>query len=221
MPDVIETSPLNVVVIGASGHARVVAEAAELSHHAVAGYLAPEPLAEADQLLHEYLGNDDKLPDLIGQGFQFCIGLGFVNAAGAARRRQLLDRLPQDRLPVIRHPSSIVSRYSNCGAGAMIAAGATVGTRAVIGAGAIINTGSIVDHDSTVGENTHVAIGAKIAGGVRIGENCLIGAGAVVLQGMVIGNNAVVGAGAIALRNVPDGATVFGNPARILRISQV
>ena len=49
---------------------------------------------------------------------------------------------------------------------------------------------------------------------VRIGENVWIGGGAIILPGVVVGNDAIIGAGSVVTRNVPDGATVFGNPAR-------
>lgn len=44
-----------------------------------------------------------------------------------------------------------------------------------------------------------------------------IGTGATILGGVVIGERAIVGAGAVVTRDVPDGATVAGNPARILK----
>jgi acetyltransferase-like isoleucine patch superfamily enzyme len=47
-------------------------------------------------------------------------------------------------------------------------------------------------------------------------EGCSIGAGAVILPGLRIGSAAMVGAGAVVTRDVPAGATVVGNPARIM-----
>ncbi len=44
-----------------------------------------------------------------------------------------------------------------------------------------------------------------------------IGGGATILPGITIGRHAMVGAGAVVTRDVPDGAVVFGNPARIVR----
>lgn len=44
-----------------------------------------------------------------------------------------------------------------------------------------------------------------------------IGSGATILGGLVIGEKSMVGAGAVVTRDVPAGATVAGNPARILR----
>ena len=54
---------------------------------------------------------------------------------------------------------------------------------------------------------------------VRIGANCWIGGGAIILPGVTIGDDAIVGAGSVVTRDVPDGATVLGNPARIRAVS--
>ncbi|MFL9827756.1 sugar O-acetyltransferase [Rhodoplanes sp. SY1] len=52
---------------------------------------------------------------------------------------------------------------------------------------------------------------------VVIGRNVWIGGAAVILPGVTIGDDAVIGAGSIVTRDVPEGATVAGNPARVLR----
>lgn len=69
--------------------------------------------------------------------------------------------------------------------------------------------------------------GRKVASGdwklektlVRYGAS--IGAGAVIMCGVTIGQWAMVGCGAVVLEDVPDGATVVGNPARIIKITQL
>jgi len=48
-----------------------------------------------------------------------------------------------------------------------------------------------------------------------------VGTGAIVLPGIVIGAGAMVGAGAVVTESVPDGATVVGNPARVVPSSTV
>lgn len=51
---------------------------------------------------------------------------------------------------------------------------------------------------------------------VRIGANVWIGGGAIILPGVTIGDDAIIGAGSVVTRDVPTGATVVGNPARLV-----
>jgi maltose O-acetyltransferase len=51
---------------------------------------------------------------------------------------------------------------------------------------------------------------------IRIGRNVWIGGGAIILPGVTVGDDAIIGAGAVVTRDVPEGATVAGNPARII-----
>jgi acetyltransferase-like isoleucine patch superfamily enzyme len=53
--------------------------------------------------------------------------------------------------------------------------------------------------------------------GATIKRGAKIGANATLLPGIVIGENALVGAGAVVVDDVPDGAVVVGNPARIVK----
>lgn len=55
---------------------------------------------------------------------------------------------------------------------------------------------------------------------IRLCNNCYIGASAIILPGITIGERAIVGAGAVVTKNVPEGATVVGSPAKILRIGE-
>lgn len=209
--------PRRIAILGAGGHAYVVAEALEIAGLELAGHIAPAPAATAGFGPHlgPYLGGDSALPDLLPR-FDLALGLGFVDAAGALRRAALLVLLNQlgARLICVVHPQAMVSASARLEAGAFIAMGAIVGTRAKIGGGAIVNSGAVIDHDSQLAENCHLATGARLAGGVTVGRDVLIGAGAVVRQGLSIGAGAIIGAGAVVIRPVAVGSTVFGNPAR-------
>lgn len=201
-----------IVVIGAGGHARVMAEAVRLSGMAIAGHIAPEP--GDTRCLGPYLGQDDVIAALVRAGHVLALGIGFADQSGAARRDALLGRLGDARLLRVTHPNAIISPSATLDEGAFLAAGSVVGTGTRIGRAAIVNTGAVVDHDAVVGANSHIATGARVAGGVRIGAGSLIGAGAVLRQGLVIGNRVVVGAGAVVIGPVEDDQTVVGNPAR-------
>ena len=59
------------------------------------------------------------------------------------------------------------------------------------------------------------ASGLEFGKPVRIGKNVWIGGGAIILPGVTIGDDAAIGAGSVVTRDVPAGATAFGNPARV------
>jgi maltose O-acetyltransferase len=84
-----------------------------------------------------------------------------------------------------------------------------IGDRTAIGPGVQILT---ADHPR---DPETRATGLEFGRPVRIGANVWIGAGALILPGVTIGDGAVIGAGAVVTRDVPAGATAFGNPARI------
>jgi len=73
-----------------------------------------------------------------------------------------------------------------------------------------------VDHDNIVGDGVSIGPGAHTAGRVTIRDGAFIGLGALIINGVTVGRRATVGAGAVVVRDVPEGATVVGNPARVL-----
>jgi sugar O-acyltransferase (sialic acid O-acetyltransferase NeuD family) len=82
------------------------------------------------------------------------------------------------------------------------------------------NMYSYVAHDCIIGDFVTFAPGAKCNGNIVIGDHAYIGAGAIIKQGklgqpLIIGRGAVVGMGAVVTQDVPPGATVVGNPARL------
>lgn len=85
-----------------------------------------------------------------------------------------------------------------------------------IGNWVTINTGTWIPHDVFIGDYVTIEINVSISGLVFLDEGATVGSGAVILPGVKVGRYATVGAGAVVVRDVPDGATVFGNPARVV-----
>ncbi len=119
-------------------------------------------------------------------------------------------------MATVVHPAAVVSCHAVLGAGTVVMAGAVVNIDAVVGQAGIINTGATVDHDCRLGDAVHICPGAHLSGNVQVGHGSWVGVGAAIKQGVTIGRDVMIGAGAVVVRPVADGQTVIGNPARLL-----
>ncbi len=207
---------------GGGGHGKVVADLIRAVGFEMAGFVDADPAklggpAEPGGARVE-LEQDELLSALAG-GQALPLGASVVvvaigaNAARLAAARRLGDCLA----PALVHPSAAVSPTCELGRGTVVFANAVVNSASRIGCAVIVNSGAIVEHDCLIDDGVHVSPGAVLAGSVRVGARSWIGARAVVIQGVTIGQDVIVGAGAVVLHDLPDGVTVVGNPARILR----
>ena len=199
-----------IIVIGYSGHAFVACDLLRLTGWTILGYCEKRPKIENPFDL-DYLGEEGG-----AEARQLLESNAFFVAIGDNRRRRAAYAVvsPQAQGVTLIHPAASLSENARIGDGVLICAGAVVGPLANIGIATIINSGAVVEHECQLGDFVHVAPGAVLCGAVNVGAGALIGAGAVVRQGIQIGRDAVVGAGAVVVKNVPDAATVYGNPAR-------
>lgn len=204
-----------VIIIGAGGHAAVVADALLATGHEVIGCTDADTQRQDTRLCGvPVLGNDNVLADHAPASVMLANGLGGTH--GEPLRREVQTRLQAAgwRFCGVRHPSAVVSPYARVSADAQLMAGCIVQPGAVIGAGCIVNTGAIVEHDAVVGDFVHVAPGAIVCGGACVGDHSHVGAGAVLMQGLSLGTGTVVGAGAVVVASHPGHATLVGVPAR-------
>lgn len=111
--------------------------------------------------------------------------------------------------------SSSISGNCAIGAGSLLLPHTLVSADATLGACVVVNTYSSIGHDVQIGDFCTLASHVDLMGRVKVGARAFLGSGARVLPGLSIGEDAVIGAGAVVVRDVPAGATVFGNPARV------
>jgi sugar O-acyltransferase (sialic acid O-acetyltransferase NeuD family) len=107
-----------------------------------------------------------------------------------------------------------VSESAAIGDGTVVAEHAVVTAETKVGKFVKINTAATVTHECLIADYATIAPRAVLLGRVKVGEGAYIGANATVLPGLTIGKGAVVGAGAVVTRDVPDGETWVGVPAR-------
>jgi sugar O-acyltransferase (sialic acid O-acetyltransferase NeuD family) len=197
-------------IVGAGGHARVVADAL------LCAGVPLEALCFADDRpdLH---GRTLLGAPVIGPVASVAAGMAFHVAIGDAQVRERLQRqlVSAGARPLtVVHPRAVLSASATLGAGAFVAATAVIAPLARVGEGAIVNHAAVVDHDCEVGSWSHVAPHATLGGNVRIGAAVLIGANATVLPGLRVGARATVGAGAVVVADVAEGVICRGVPAR-------
>lgn len=118
------------------------------------------------------------------------------------------------------HPGTQISKRATIGEGSVLMAGILINADTTIGKHCIINTGCTIDHDCVIGDYAHISPNATLCGSVQVGEGTHIGAASVVIQCKKIGKYCTIGAGTVVIGDVPDYATVVGNPGRIIKIAK-
>ena len=202
------------LIIGAGGHGKVVADTAENMRCWDEIAFVDEQFKQGlTQILHwPVLGSNEFLSQLNPQNNDVAIGIG--NNAIRARVFQDVKRLGFE-LPNIIHPSAYISLHCQLGIASVFFAQSVVNINTKIGNACIINTASSIDHDCQIEDFCHISPGAHLAGGTTVGTLSWLGIGSCTRQLTQIGSNCVIGAGAAVVQNVYNDSIVMGVPARL------
>ena len=207
------------LILGAGGHAKVVAETAISCGVASSVAFLDDRCSSLDVFL-SVLGWPVIGP--LALALQADTSSQFdaaVVAIGHASTRLHWIQQLQDigyHLPVLMHPTAWVSPSAHLGPASVVFAQVAVQAQVSIGTGAILNTGCSVDHDAQLADGVHICPGARLAGDVNVGARSWIGIGASVIQQVRIGSDVTVGAGAVVVRDLPNSVTAVGVPARVV-----
>lgn len=201
-----------IYLIGASGHAKVVIEIIEQQGFFIGGLQDANPAIKSLFDYHVF----EELPAFFDPNNDEV----FISIGNNAIRKQIASLLDYKYVTAI-HLHAIISKRITIGEGTAIMAGVTINSDVQIGKHVIVNTNASIDHDCILGDFVHVSPNSALAGNVIVGEGTHIGIGASIIQGVKIGSWCTIGAGAVIIRDVPDGATVVGNPGRIIKIKEI
>lgn len=194
---------IDLVLYGASGHAKVILEAVNEKKYSVVGFFDDDATKKVFKDLRVGTYSRELYSD----------ARCFISI-GDNRLRERLSKLIEHKYMSLIAESALVSHSAQLSLGTFVAQRAVIQSDTTIGAHCIINTNASVDHDCFIEDYVHIAPGATLCGGVHIGEGTLIGAGAVILPNIKIGKWCVIGAGSVITKNIINYSLVKGNPAK-------
>src|SRR5690348_8519716 len=204
-------------IIGAGGHARVVADASFQAGWTEICFFDDRWAETRDVGPWKVAGT---IADFEGDPGAFdgaIVAIG-DNRARLARHRGLVAAGVE--IATIVHPRAVVSRFAKIGRGSTLLANSVVNCFVQLGEAVIVNTAATVDHDCVLADGVHISPGAHLGGSVMVGEAAWIGIGAAVRHAIMVGHDSIVGAGAVVIGDVGNGTTVGGVPAKTLRRSK-
>jgi sugar O-acyltransferase (sialic acid O-acetyltransferase NeuD family) len=207
---------MRVVILGAGGHAQIVADIFWRMRDAGKA-LWPVAYLDDNSALHgqtildvPVFGAIKRLAEIDHEAVIVAIGNGRI-------RQQLFLTLQETgvRFATAQHPTAVIAPDVLIGPGTVICANVVVNTGAVIGQNVILNTACTVDHHNQIGDHAHIGPGAHLGGDVHIGEGVLVGIGAIILPQRRIGRWATLGGGSVVVKDVEEEMTAVGNPAHM------
>ena len=208
----------NIVIIGASGHSKVIIDILEkLGIWNIIGYIDS---FKKDSSFFGYpiLGTENELLNITRE---FNIVGGLIAIGDNLTRFKMVSKIenicPKFKFISAIHPNAILGKAVVIGKGSVIMAGAIVNPDSKIGSHSIINTSSIIEHDSNIGDFSTISPNVAMGGNVNIGNFSTIGIGATLKHGITIEDDVIIGAKSLVLNNIKKNNLAYGIPVKIIR----
>lgn len=201
----------DVIIIGAGGHAKVIADIIYKSGDNLIGFLDDNLANKGKEI---YLGKKvigtTKDIEIYNKNY-FIIGIGNNSI------RKKINNENNLKLYTAIHPSAIIAQDVKIGTGSVIMAGVVINPGTVIGKNCIINTCSSLDHDNLLEDYVHISPGAHLAGTVSVKEGTWICTGATIINNITIAKNNIIGAGSVVIKDInEENGTYVGVPVKML-----
>lgn len=209
---------MNIILIGDSGHGKVIADIVKSNGNDV--------VAKLDDKYSEIFSEDGCLYGPISQVKEIieenqakvivAIGLNPI-------RKKIVERLNllDEQYATCIHKQTIISPSAKVGLGSVIMPGAIVNADAHIGIHSIVNSSSVIEHECIIEDFAHVSPGSIMAGGVELCEGVHVGAGATIIPLKKVGQWSVIGAGSVVIDDIKEFSTAVGIPAKVIKTTEV
>lgn len=198
------------IIIGASGHGKVVADVAEKM-----GRWKTIMFLDDDKSVDKFLDYD--VIGTLEEASKYKETANFFVAIGNnSIREKIQEKLMKQNFSIatLVHPDATVGIDIELGSGTVIMAHAVVNSATKIGNGCIINTSSSIDHDNILEEYVHISPGVRTGGNVFIGKKSWLGIGSIIINNISITEKSVIGAGGVVLEDIIHPGTYIGVPVR-------
>ena len=200
-----------VVIIGAGGHAKVIADIIEKSGDEIVGFL------DDNKKIGTTIINDYKVIGDLNNRFAMAVtkeNLEFIIAIGDNKKREEISHSPNLKFYTAIHPSAQIGLDVEIQEGTVIMANACINSSAKIGKHCIINTGAIIEHDNIIEDFVHISPNVALGGTVKIGKSTHVGIGSTIKNNITICENCKIGAGAVVVKDIEKEGTYIGVPAK-------
>ena len=205
------TTKPTLIIIGAGGHAKVVADCAEKLGYQDIRMLDDNYPSITECGCWPVVGDTSMIAQFDNTAVEWFVGIG-----NNPVRAKLFERLKalKGSVATLIHPTAVLGMHVSVGEGTLILANVVLNPFSSVGKACILNTACSVDHDGDIADCVHIAPGSRLAGNVSVGARSFLGIGSTVIQQVHIGDDVTIGAGSTVLNDIDSGVTAVGSPAK-------
>lgn len=207
-----------VAIVGGKGNGLVVAQIVEDiaksgQKIAVAGFLNDHEALGSFIGHYSVIGRPERWSEL-ADDVQIVFAL--LSVGKMQERTELLEALkvPQDRLATLVHPTALLGSSVVVGKGSVVASYVTCQPGSIIGKNSIVRAGANIGHDAKVSDYVDIGPNCTLCGYSSVETGAHIAPNSVIRDNVRVGKFSVLGAGSVALKDIEQGTTWIGNPAR-------
>lgn len=196
------------IIIGAGGHAKVVADIAEKSGYTDICFV--DDTKTGSCVGFPVIGKIDDVEKLNDSKTDFVIGIGNNEIRKAIAHKYNVNYV------TLIHPSAQIAVNVTFGIGTVVMAGAVVNPDTVIKNHCILNTSCVVEHDNVIEDYVHISPNVALGGTAHICEGTHVGIGATIVNNITVCAGCRIGAGAVVVKSIEKSGTYIGVPAKEL-----